>query len=195
VTCADDEGVQVTTQSDPIVLVEETGTVEVLPSTEAPIVVTVEEECVDIVLLDDSPVLCMFDEDPIEIVFAEAELIILEVGLQGPAGPEGPQGPPGSPGGTIPEDKFRFYRVLVGTIDGVNDTFTLPSGDKARNNDPGFMVQVVLNGQELYPGAARDFTVSESGGAGTGFDTVVFAEPPKASGPAPDQPWAHYVLL
>lgn len=165
----DDTGVQVTVQSDPIVLVEESDTIEVLPSTEAPIVVTVEEECVDIVLLDDSPVLCLFEEDTIEIVFAETEMIVLEVGLQGPAGPQGPQGDPGPAGGTIAETKFRFNVALVGTKDGANLAYTLPGGDKARNADPGYQVLVYVNGQRWTP---NEYTVSESGGVGTGYDTV-----------------------
>ncbi len=72
--------------------------------------------------------------------------------------------------------KFRWNKELIGTKDGVNITFTTPdvfvqSGE--------IVIRVYRNGQKLREGSSNDYTVSESGGPGTGFNTVVF------QGPAP----------
>ena len=60
---------------------------------------------------------------------------------------------------------------LIGIKNRVNRTFTTPdkfiNGLFAGNN---FSIQVTHNGRELYPNI--DYTLSESGGPGTGFDTI-----------------------
>lgn len=61
---------------------------------------------------------------------------------------------------------------LVGPTNGSNQVYTLPFGDKALVSDPGTKIKVYYNGQRLHEGGANDFTTSESGGVGTGFDTV-----------------------
>jgi hypothetical protein len=38
--------------------------------------------------------------------------------------------------------------------------------------DSFMSIRVFFNGQRFRPGAGNDYTVSESGGPGTGFDTV-----------------------
>lgn len=73
---------------------------------------------------------------------------------------------------------LRQDEQLLGDIDGVNATFTLPNGDKAINQTTGAKILVKYNGQALHEGGSNDFTVSESGGAGTGFDTVLLAFSP-----------------
>lgn len=79
-------------------------------------------------------------------------------------------------GGVTPLALALFLREdeqLIGATNGVNITFLLPNGDKAINQEPGAKVKVYYNGQRLHEGGANDFTVIESGGAGTGFDTVL----------------------
>lgn|GEM_PF-2440755 len=58
-------------------------------------------------------------------------------------------------------------------------TFTL--GAKAFHN-PSIQVvmEVYLNGQQQVRGAGADYTVSESGGPGTGYDTISFTFTPRA---------------
>lgn len=75
---------------------------------------------------------------------------------------------------------LREDEQLVGATNGVNITFILPNGDKAINQEPGAKVKVFYNGQRLHEGGVNDFTVTESGGAGTGFDTVFLTFSPLA---------------
>ena len=72
---------------------------------------------------------------------------------------------------SVGEAEYRYNQYLVGTKDGVNTTFMTP--EKFRT-----LLQVTWNGRELDEGA--DFTKSESGGAGTGFDTLelLYTKPP-----------------
>jgi hypothetical protein len=60
---------------------------------------------------------------------------------------------------------------LVGTIDGVNLVYTLPGGEKGIVEALGATIKVQINGVDYF-GDGEDFTLSESGGGGTGFDTV-----------------------
>ncbi len=87
------------------------------------------------------------------------------------------------PAGISPLALALFLRddeQLVGATNGVNVTFILPNGDKAINQEPGAKVKVYYNGQRLHEGGANDFAVSESGGAGTGFDTVLLSVSPRS---------------
>ena len=61
--------------------------------------------------------------------------------------------------------------VPAGAIDGANVVFTTP--DFFRQDPPDFQIKVFRNGQQQTLGG--DYTVSESGGAGTGYDTLTFA--------------------
>lgn len=68
---------------------------------------------------------------------------------------------------------FKQNVVLVGALDGVNRTFTVPSPDKFIEGTFGgnkFKISVRHNGRELVKGV--DYVVSESAGVGTGYDTV-----------------------
>ena len=64
---------------------------------------------------------------------------------------------------------------LIGTLDGVNRTFTTP--DKFTHVN-GLSLDVFHNGRRLLEAQVQDvrqgdFFCSESGGAGTGFDTII----------------------
>ena len=76
--------------------------------------------------------------------------------------------------GTLPV-VFKQAVHLVGVLDGVNRIFTIPSPDKFVNGvllNNEFNIILMHNGKRLEEGI--DFIVSESGGAGTGYDTVIF---------------------
>lgn len=62
---------------------------------------------------------------------------------------------------------------LLGAIDGLNTSFTTPD-----DFEPSTLA-VFYNGQRLKEGALDDYIVSESGGAGTGFDTIITTIAPK----------------
>lgn len=58
---------------------------------------------------------------------------------------------------------------LLGTKNGSNPTFTTP---EKFVNTANVKIVVTWNGRRQYQGT--DFVVSESGGAGTGYDTITF---------------------
>jgi len=72
--------------------------------------------------------------------------------------------------------KFREDRELVGVINGVNAVYSLPDGDKAFYAEPGVKIKVLYNGQRMHEGALNDFITSESGGPGSGYDTITFID-------------------
>lgn len=78
--------------------------------------------------------------------------------------------------------------ALTGAIDGVNTVFTTP--DKFLN-DGTTSIFVYLNGVRLELGVGNDYTLSESGGAGTGYDTVTL---PFAPVPPKDKITADYFI-
>ena len=65
----------------------------------------------------------------------------------------------------------RISEAPVGAIDGVNVTYT--TADFFCQDPTDEAIKVYRNGQLQTEGA--DYTASESGGAGTGFDTITFA--------------------
>lgn len=69
---------------------------------------------------------------------------------------------------------------LVGTVDGVNTIYTIPSGTWIQT--PPYKIIVYKNGVKQVLG--DDYTIAESGGFGTGYDTVIFNIPPTVV-PAP----------
>lgn len=69
----------------------------------------------------------------------------------------------------IAAGKFRWDIPLLGTIDGINPTFTTPEYFTQEDN---FVLRLHRNGQRETIGG--DYSVSESGGAGTGYDTITF---------------------
>lgn len=76
----------------------------------------------------------------------------------------------------------RIYgEVLAGTINGVNTVFTTANDFIAGSE------AVYFNGVRQREGVGNDFVRSESGGIGSGFDTITFAVPPRSRlGPKPD---------
>lgn len=66
--------------------------------------------------------------------------------------------------------RFRTGSGLIGAQNGSNSVFTLPGSDKFTHNLPFLTIQIYLNGQRLK--LLEDYFVSESGGLGTGYDTV-----------------------
>lgn len=74
-----------------------------------------------------------------------------------------------------------YNETLTGTINGTNTVFTTAVDFTAGTE------AVYFNGVRQFPGAGNDYTISESGGVGTGFDTVTFAVAPRARpGAKPD---------
>jgi hypothetical protein len=67
---------------------------------------------------------------------------------------------------------------LLGVYDGVNVLFTTPEVFVQSVNRN---IKVYLNGVRLFYGSGNDYVVQESGGPGTGFDTVVLVVAPKAT--------------
>ena len=69
---------------------------------------------------------------------------------------------------------------LIGTKDAVNKTFMTPEKFFRNTNRS---IKVYVNGQRLYENVdgIGDYLPAESGGAGTGYDTIIF----NASVPAP----------
>lgn len=66
-------------------------------------------------------------------------------------------------------DALRYDIVPAGLVDGVNATFTTP--DKFVQVIP-HVIRVYRNGQRQA--LHDDYAVSESGGNGTGYDTITF---------------------
>ena len=69
-------------------------------------------------------------------------------------------------------------QVLLGSKDGVNTVFSttrlfLHSGD--------FDELVYLRGVRRFEGVGCDYVAAESGGIGTGFDTITFQKAPEAN--------------
>ncbi len=120
------------------------------------------------------PVKLTFRQTPVKIAFELGKSIVIRVGIPGLRGAIGPTGPQGTPGVGIPVTDLRYDRELAGTKNGTNKIFTLPGGDKGINEVVGVKVAVWINGVRKHEGAGDDFTISESGGSGTGYDTITF---------------------
>lgn len=69
-----------------------------------------------------------------------------------------------------------FQQPLTGPVNGVNTVFTTPGKFIASGlSRESFSVNGVL----MLQGPVNDYTVSESGGPTTGFDTITMVYPPK----------------
>ena len=73
--------------------------------------------------------------------------------------------------------RFRWGIDLLGPKDGTNTTFQTPEPFVQQGT---VVIQVYWNGQRLRLGATNDYTVAESGGVGTGFDTIIVARAPRS---------------
>lgn len=96
--------------------------------------------------------------------FDEGEII-------GIALPVGGGAPPG------PADEARIREALNGVIDGANKVFT--TNQDIDRTVTGKEEWVYYNGQLLREGASNDYVASESGGVGTGYDTITMAIAPR----------------
>ena len=71
---------------------------------------------------------------------------------------------------------------LTAQVDGVLSAFALTATGKAFHDPTQQVVMdIYLNGQRQVVGGTEDYTVSESGGAGTGFDTISFTFIPRSA--------------
>jgi len=74
-----------------------------------------------------------------------------------------------------------YHEAPTGAVDGVNTVFVV-AGNYVLNTEAVF-----FNGQRLDPGIGNDYVRVESGGAGTGFDSIILAIPPRSRpGARPD---------
>ncbi len=88
----------------------------------------------------------------------------------------------------IAVNRYRAAQNLVGSKDGVNVVFHTPGLERFVHNLPFLDISVLYNGVRLA--LLDDYLVSESGGPGTGFDTVILLIPPLPS----DHLFADYIL-
>lgn len=73
--------------------------------------------------------------------------------------------------------RFRWNKALVGPKDGSNLTFSTP---ETFLQVEATAIRVYRNGVLLEMGTGADYTIDESGGPGTGWDTIVLeACPPR----------------
>lgn len=77
----------------------------------------------------------------------------------------------------------RIGETLTGAVDGINTVFTTAAPFVF--DVPFEAPAVYLNGMRLRGGGV-DYTESESGGLGAGFDTITTTEPPRATVKAVD---------
>jgi hypothetical protein len=79
---------------------------------------------------------------------------------------------------------------LIGAVDDANTIFTIPTGKFIQNTL--YRIIVYKNGvKQLY---LDDYFIAESGGPGTGFDTVILSIVPTTIPPPPDVITADYYL-
>ncbi len=93
-----------------------------------------------------------------------------------------------SPSQGIAVNRYRTGQNLLGAKNRSNTSFATPSSEKFTHTLPTLSIQVYYNGVRLA--LTEDYQVAESGGSGTGFDTVVLAFAPKPG----DQLFADYIL-
>ena len=74
----------------------------------------------------------------------------------------------------VPTSKIKDEQPLIGIQDGVNKVFT--TGVKFVHTASGIRAHVFWNGQRLVE--PENFAASESGGVGTGYDTLTLETAP-----------------
>lgn len=70
--------------------------------------------------------------------------------------------------------RYRVGQNLVGAKDGLNTTYATPGLEKFTHNLPFFDISVWYNGIRLS--LLDDYMVFESGGVGTGYDSIILLE-------------------
>lgn len=89
----------------------------------------------------------------------------------------------------IAANRYRVGQNLVGLKNGVNVTYFTPGLEKFTHNLPFLDISVYFNGSRLA--LLADYLVTESGGPGSGFDTIFVLVPPPLSN---DVLLADYIL-
>jgi hypothetical protein len=79
---------------------------------------------------------------------------------------------------------------LIGIVDGSNTVYFIPSGTFIQNTD--YVIIVYKNG--VKQSFLDDYFIAESGGPGTGYDTVVLVVPPTVLPSPPDIITADYYI-
>lgn len=74
--------------------------------------------------------------------------------------------------------RYRTGQGLIGVKNSVNTTFKVPGTEKYVHNLPFLTIQVYMNGVRLS--ILDDYMVVESGGAGTGYDSIITLVAPKS---------------
>lgn len=87
---------------------------------------------------------------------------------------------------TIEQDDIQ----LVGIVNGINTIYTIPDGIWIQN--PPYKIIVYKNGVKQVLG--DDYFISESGGPGTGYNTITFVVPPASNPAPPDYLTADYYI-
>ena len=77
---------------------------------------------------------------------------------------------------SVPRSKLRSSQLLTGPVDGANTSFSTP--ETFVHDPPRQTLALYYNGQRLF--IVDDFLISESGGPGTGYDTVQTLFVPRA---------------
>jgi len=78
---------------------------------------------------------------------------------------------------TLAASQIREQVLLLGVKNGINTVFSTP---EPYLNTPSIVIRVYFNGVRQRSGTGNDFLVSESGGPGTGFDTITMSTMPRA---------------
>lgn len=81
---------------------------------------------------------------------------------------------------------------LDGVVDGVNNIFTIPNGEKFLETSI-YKIIVYMNGVKQFFGG--DYLIAESGGVGTGYDTVIMTTVPSPTPSPPDVITADYYVV
>ncbi len=89
----------------------------------------------------------------------------------------------------IAANRYRVGQNLVGPKDGSNVTFYTPGLEKFTHNLPFLDISIYLNGSRLA--LLDDYLIAESGGVGTGYDSIILLVPPLVSN---DHLLADYVV-
>lgn len=74
--------------------------------------------------------------------------------------------------------RYRTGIALVGAKTGANYVFTTPGNEKFTHNLPFLTIHVYYNG--VRQTLIDDYMILESGGPGTGYDTVIMSVPPRS---------------
>lgn len=115
--------------------------------------------------IEDVIIEILVEDDGVNVFIEDDEVTLVEVGEQGPPGIDGIDG------STLLVD-----RSLTGIIDGINKVFV--TADLFIRNST-FREALYVRGLRRNEGIGCDYLATESGGSGTGYDTITLAKAPK----------------